>query len=279
MSATTKKQIISTKKGGEGDAKAAPPIVHPTLDNHHSNMLDSKKEQVDELKYICVKFFPKKAQEVTYFVDLSDGADDPVELTTAEFQVFLRKKDKAGKEEHEKSAAKGFYTKMQKRCLVDIGDSSVEKVRAVQASNPPRQASTLLNKTQEELKAAKLNEPTGILNFWNKMPPEVKAAMDDWQLKVNPSITESWSERLAQYSFAAQQQAASSALKKKAKETGLSRPPGVFHQESELDNLLSASGDGTTVGMKKNPSIVKTGKVEEHEVIPTPPKDPPEIGT
>lgn len=221
MSAPAKAQNTKDKTNDvKKDApKAGTVLQHPTLDFQHKMMLDGKKDRVDGLNCITVKFFPHNLQEVTYTV-IDPMTGDERSMTTSQFQSFLMKTKKESKKEHEAEAAKGFYTKVLRRTLVNIGDSNVEHVRVVQAGQIPKAANIVLEKTQEQMKASKLNDQMGILAHWAKMPPEVVATMNAWQKEVNPALALSWEENLKRLVYHAKEDEANRAKKKAAKALG-----------------------------------------------------------
>jgi hypothetical protein len=248
-----------TEEKKEVAALKPAPLLQPTLDFKHRMMLEGKKDRVDGLESINVKFFAHGMQEVTYVVRNED--DHTTELTTTAFLSFLAKKNKESKSEHEVTASKGYYAKVLKRTLVNIGEDSVEKVRAVMAGPIPKAAANILAKTQEECKLAKLNEQRGILAHWAKMPQHVYDEMDKWQFGVNPSLNLSWSENLHALFQHEKEEEERKAHKKLAKELGKTTSAGIGSQ-SELEKALDATngtaGEGTSL-TPPTESILKSG--------------------
>lgn len=193
MSSKTQTKKNDSKK----DEPASKPVQlsQPTLDFQRKMMLDGKKDKVEGLECVIVRFYPANLQEVMYVVRNED--DSTTEMTTSAFQSYMQKKKKGTKEEHERLASKGFYAKVMKRCLIDIGEDSVENVRAVNAGKIPKAAATILGRTQEEVKLAKLNDQKNILAHWTKMPEAVKVEMNEWQKRLLPDSDVSWTENIA----------------------------------------------------------------------------------
>jgi hypothetical protein len=247
----TNQKVNNQKKTEEKKEVAAlkpAPLLQPTLDFKHRMMLEGKKDRIDGLECINVKFFAHGMQEVTYIVRNED--DTMKTLTTTEFLSFMAKKNKESKSEHEITASKGYYAKVLKRTLVNIGEDSVEKVRAVMAGPIPKAAANILAKTQEECKLAKLNEQRGILAHWAKMPQHVFDEMDKWQAGVNPDLQLSWAgnlHALIQVERLEEEQKAHKKLAKELGKTSSAGNGGLTELEKALNETAMTGGGGKSL--------------------------------
>lgn len=165
-------------------------ISQPSLDDNHKWLLEGKKDRVEGLDFINVRFYPRGHQEITYGMD-----GHMVPLTVSEFQRVLREKEVKGKTQHEETAAAGFATKLMKRCFVEIEDVTVESIRAIQAGVIPKAAGSLLGLTQELFKQKGLSDLAQLLTHWMGMSNTVKVQMNEWQANVNPKSIK-WSVRV-----------------------------------------------------------------------------------
>jgi hypothetical protein len=176
-------------------ATTAPKISHPTLDSNHNFMLNGKKDRVEGLEWINVRFYPQGRQEVTYGI-VKNGDEDEICLTVSEFQKLLREAEARGRKQHEETAAVGYVNKLMKRCFISVSDESIENVRRIQAGTIPKAAGTLLALSQEMFKQKGYTDQESIMNHWGNMDSSVKTKMDEWQQDVDPGAP-SWTSNLS----------------------------------------------------------------------------------
>jgi hypothetical protein len=175
---------------GQNEGKAAvvvqqPRLTQPKLDFQSSIMLDGKKDAVKELDSITVVFFRRGLFEMKYNVRTESGE---AVMSTSQFQSFLARRDQKTREEKEGPAAKGVANKLRKRLLVEIPEDliSPKGMRDILSLTQPKAASRIMGYSQDEMKAKGLNDRSGVLSYWNKMPDSVHLEMEAFQERIDP---------------------------------------------------------------------------------------------
>lgn len=271
----SKNKSIDTKKTedakGKGEDKnLIPKPMRPILDQANQILLSGKRDKIESLVEIKVRFFSNNMQEVLYVMDDGDGT---VELRASELQDYIRKEKKKSRMEHEEQAAKGFVVKMFRRTLVTLPeDINLEEVRALQADPIPGVMAKLLGKTQEEMKNAELTTYESILSYWNKKDTTTKSVMDQYQKKVNPTLELTWSENLNVMSKELLEQKAATERKKAAKQIG-SVARGSLQDEIAREAEVRSRQDKAT-GSTKPVEPMMSGKDGADARAPTPPPIP-----